>query len=139
MEKFDHINLEQGELIISHQNNVQRFQLFQDGIYIESRYFGDIYITNLKILFIDRNLRTEFSMPLNSINQIVYKRRYFSTNSIEIIASGSKDKIAWKLIFDEDGASKFKNELKKLPIHDKVSVQSPLISEIKEFSFDRGN
>ena len=56
----------------------------------------------------------------------------FDKNYIEISIFNDEDKFLWRLTFEEDGASQFKNQLKKSPVSEKVSTESPIIHEIKK-------
>uniref|UniRef100_A0A914CXZ1 GRAM domain-containing protein n=1 Tax=Acrobeloides nanus TaxID=290746 RepID=A0A914CXZ1_9BILA len=91
---------------------------------IETRYFGDIFVTNSRIIFVDRKLQTEFSLPFNIIDHIFYKKRCFAPNFIKILSSENDDHILWNLEFEGDGASQFKHQLKKSSIAEKVSNES---------------
>lgn len=78
----------------------------------------------------DRNFRTEFSTPFDSVEHIVLRKPIFGTNCIEVLVSEGEDKIIWKLTFDENGAIAFNGSLKSSPIADKKSQRKIFKSQL---------
>lgn len=78
----------------------------------------------------DKNFRTEFSMPFDSIEHILLRKPIFGSNCIEVVQLEGEDKVVWKLTFDENGAISFNAHLKASPIAEKKASKKIFKSQL---------